>query len=48
MTDIRYATPHNFLGRPIAGYLEPRCLLAKETAEALKQAQTAAAPRATA
>jgi D-alanyl-D-alanine dipeptidase len=42
VTDIRYASPHNFVGRPIAGYLEPRCLLATETAQALKQAQAAA------
>jgi D-alanyl-D-alanine dipeptidase len=42
LLDIRYATPHNFVGRPVSGYLEPRCLVTKETAEALKRAQTAA------
>jgi len=40
--DIRYATPHNFVGRPIKGYLEPRCLLTMQAAQALHQVQTAA------
>lgn len=42
LTDIRYAAAHNFVGRPIDGYLEPRCLLTREAANALKQVQTAA------
>ena len=40
--DIRYATPHNFVGRPIKGYLEPRCILTIQAAQALHQVQTAA------
>ncbi|WP_433554216.1 M15 family metallopeptidase [Micromonospora zamorensis] len=40
--DIRYATPHNFVGRPIAGYREPLCLLTREAAEALRRVQDAA------
>jgi D-alanyl-D-alanine dipeptidase len=40
--DIRYATPHNFVGRPVKGYLEPRCLLTTQAAQALHQVQTAA------
>src|SRR5215831_16847642 len=40
--DIRYATPHNFVGRPIKGYLEPRCLLTIQAAQALHQVQMAA------
>ncbi|MEV4813973.1 M15 family metallopeptidase [Micromonospora avicenniae] len=41
-TDIRYATPHNFVGRPIAGYREPLCLLTRRAAEALRRVQDAA------
>ncbi|MFD2764979.1 M15 family metallopeptidase [Micromonospora eburnea] len=40
--DVRYATAHNFVGRPIAGYPEPRCLLTRRAAEALHRVQTAA------
>jgi len=40
--DIRYATAHNFVGRPIAGYLQPLCLLPERTAQALHQVQQAA------
>lgn len=40
--DIRYYTDHNFVGRRIDGYLEPRCLLIEPAARALQQAQTAA------
>jgi D-alanyl-D-alanine dipeptidase len=39
-TDIRYAGSHNFVGRPITGYLEPRCLLTDQAAQALRQVQT--------
>ncbi|MGN9813300.1 M15 family metallopeptidase [Micromonospora sp. BQ11] len=42
LTDIRYATAHNFVGRPIAGYSEPLCLLTRTAAEALRRAQDAA------
>jgi len=37
--DIRYATANNFVGRPIAGYHAPKCLLTKRAAEALKAVQ---------
>jgi D-alanyl-D-alanine dipeptidase len=37
--DIRYATHFNFVGDPIDGYQEPKCLLTRETADALKQVQ---------
>ncbi len=40
--DIRYATAHNFVGRPIAGYPEPLCLLTRPAAEALHRVQAAA------
>jgi D-alanyl-D-alanine dipeptidase len=42
LLDIRYATPHNFVGRPIAGYLQPLCVLPNKTAQALHQVQLAA------
>jgi zinc D-Ala-D-Ala dipeptidase len=35
--DIRYASPHNFIGRPIAGYLAGECVLTQKAAQALKQ-----------
>ncbi|WP_446215383.1 M15 family metallopeptidase [Micromonospora sp. IBHARD004] len=41
-SDIRYATAHNFVGRPIAGYPEPLCLLTRPAAEALRRVQAAA------
>ncbi|MEV4215247.1 MULTISPECIES: M15 family metallopeptidase [unclassified Micromonospora] len=40
--DIRYATAHNFVGRPITGYREPLCLLTRPAAEALRRVQDAA------
>ncbi|WP_229403436.1 M15 family metallopeptidase [Micromonospora okii] len=42
VTDIRYATAHNFVGRPIAGYQQPLCLLTRPAAEALRRVQEAA------
>jgi D-alanyl-D-alanine dipeptidase len=42
LQDIRYATNHNFVGRPVAGYLEPVCLLTRQAAEALHRVQVAA------
>jgi len=45
VNDIRYYSDHNFVGRRIDGYLEPRCLLAEPTAQALHRAQTAARER---
>lgn len=37
--DMRYFTPDNFVGRPIAGYTAPKCLLARRAAAALKRVQ---------
>ncbi|GHB78682.1 D-alanyl-D-alanine dipeptidase [Streptomyces cirratus] len=37
--DVRYASARNFTGRPVAGYEEPVCLLARPAAEALRRAQ---------
>jgi D-alanyl-D-alanine dipeptidase len=37
--DIRYATPHNFIGRPIAGYGANECILTRKAAQALAQVQ---------
>ncbi|MFC3502107.1 M15 family metallopeptidase [Micromonospora krabiensis] len=42
LTDIRYATPHNFVGRPITAYREPLCLLTRRAAEALRRVEDAA------
>jgi D-alanyl-D-alanine dipeptidase len=42
LQDMRYATAHNFVGRPIRGYLAPRCLLTQEAAQALSRVQIAA------
>jgi D-alanyl-D-alanine dipeptidase len=42
LTDIRYATAHTFLGRPVAGYREPLCLLTRPAAEALSRVRAAA------
>jgi D-alanyl-D-alanine dipeptidase len=39
--EMRYLTPHNFIGRRIPGYRENVCLLTRPAAEALKNAQTA-------
>jgi zinc D-Ala-D-Ala dipeptidase len=35
IVDARYAGAHNFVGRPIDGYEQPRCLLTRPAAEAL-------------
>ena len=37
--EIRYFTPHNFTGHPVAGYLAPLCILTRPAAEALARAQ---------
>ena len=37
--EMRYLTPHNFVGRPITGYRDPLCILTRETAEALFKVQ---------
>jgi len=38
--DIRYAGPDNFMGRPLEGYLAPKCLLTPQAARALADVQT--------
>ncbi len=37
--EIRYDTPHNFIGDPVAGYDAPICILTRPAAEALARAQ---------
>jgi D-alanyl-D-alanine dipeptidase len=37
--DIRYAGSHNFVGRPVEGYLANECVLTEKAAGALKQVQ---------
>jgi len=37
--ELRYATNNNFVGRPIDGYLRPRCIITRRAAEALKNVQ---------
>lgn len=37
--DIRYFSPHNFVGEKVDGYLAPKCILTKEAAEALSNVQ---------
>lgn len=39
LQDIRYAGPHNFLGRPVRGYKAAECLLSPAAARALSSAQ---------
>lgn len=41
--DLRYAGSDNFVGRPIAGYEAPRCLLTRPAARALARVQAALA-----
>ena len=37
--DMRYAGPHNFTGKPVDGYDAAECVLVRQAAEALKDAQ---------
>ena len=39
VVDLRYATKGNFVGRPVDGYVKPRCILTSEAAAALKRVQ---------
>ncbi|WP_327174608.1 M15 family metallopeptidase [Streptomyces sp. NBC_01335] len=39
--EIRYATPHTFMGVPVDGYRKPVCLVTRPAAVALHRAQTA-------
>ncbi|MEQ9104110.1 MAG: M15 family metallopeptidase [Rhodothermales bacterium] len=43
--DLRYLTNENFLGRPVAGYVDPVCLLTPEAAAGLARAQALAEAR---
>jgi D-alanyl-D-alanine dipeptidase len=45
LQDIRYATPHNFTGRPVDGYTQPICLLTRPAAQALHRIQQSLTPR---
>ena len=38
-TDLRYATPHNFVGVRIDGYLQPHCIMTRQAALALRNVQ---------
>lgn len=42
--DLRYASPHNFIGRPIDGYEAAKCYLTREATLALKEVQTELEP----
>ncbi|UKY48631.1 M15 family metallopeptidase [Streptomyces inhibens] len=37
--EMRYYTPHNFMGVPVDGYRRPKCLLTRDAANALHRAQ---------
>ena len=37
--DIRYFTPHNFIGDKIDGYQAPKCIITRKAAEALARVQ---------
>jgi len=43
--DIRYAGSHNFVGRPVKGYLAAECILSVSAANALKEVQRILAGR---
>ena len=45
LTDIRYAGNDNFIGRPVAGYEAPLCLLSEAASVALGRAQELALSR---
>ncbi|RDG39406.1 M15 family metallopeptidase [Streptomyces corynorhini] len=38
--EMRYPTPHNFMGERVDGYREPLCLVTRDTARALGRAQS--------
>ena len=40
LQDIRYYSPHNFMGRRVEGYNAPECVLSVQAAESLKKVQT--------
>ncbi|MEU4201534.1 M15 family metallopeptidase [Streptomyces sp. NPDC039022] len=37
--EMRYFTPHNFMGVPVTGYRQPLCILTRDAARALHRAQ---------
>ncbi|UZJ32550.1 M15 family metallopeptidase [Streptomyces endophytica] len=39
LQEMRYPTPHNFMGVPVTGYRAPMCLLTRDAARALHRAQ---------
>jgi len=39
VVEMRYAGAHNFVGKPVDGYVRPVCLLARQAAEALAQVE---------
>ncbi|MFC7307569.1 M15 family metallopeptidase [Streptomyces monticola] len=39
LQEMRYTTPHNFLGEPVDGYKKPLCILTEPAAKALHKAQ---------
>lgn len=43
--DLKYLSDDNFLGRPVKGYIEPKCILTVEAANALKQIQAELKPQ---
>ncbi|MET8894586.1 M15 family metallopeptidase [Streptomyces albogriseolus] len=43
--EIRYTTPHNFVGEPVDGYRQPLCILTRPAAEALRTAQRRLLPQ---
>ena len=45
LTDIRYAGSNNFIGRPVAGYEAPLCLVSEAASVALGRAQERAQSR---
>jgi zinc D-Ala-D-Ala dipeptidase len=45
VVEMRYASAHNFVGRPIDGYEAPRCLLTRAAATALTEVAHDLAPR---
>jgi D-alanyl-D-alanine dipeptidase len=44
LMDIRYYGPHNFIGEKVDGYMAPKCLMTRQTAEALALVQKDLAP----
>jgi D-alanyl-D-alanine dipeptidase len=41
--DMRYASPNNFTGAPLAGYTAPECILRRDVAQAMRKVQAAIA-----